>query len=297
MRGAEFYLTRAIDAILKMKLDLLRSSIWVSLLLMCLAPALKAQVQIFQVSSETIKGRIERFEKKNSMREATLKQLFVESGCDHLQEQKVRSTSLPNLICILPGETDRQIIVGAHFDKVSDGEGVIDNWTGASMLPSLFQSLRSHPRKHTFIFIGFTDEEEGMVGSRWYVEHLPKEAVSKIDAMINMDSLGTGSTEVWASHADPGLMRMIAAVAHSMQLPIRGMNVDNVGSTDSESFRDRHIPAMTLHSLTDESWPILHSDRDRMSAFKLEDYYASYRLIAIYLGYIDSQLPKTETAR
>ncbi len=60
------------------------------------------------------------------------------------------------MICVLPGNSEKVIIVGAHFDHVSDGSGVVDNWSGASLLPSLYQALKDHPRKHTFIFIGFT---------------------------------------------------------------------------------------------------------------------------------------------
>ena len=34
---------------------------------------------------------------------------------------------------------------------------------GASLLPSLFQALKDAPRKHTFTFVGFTNEEKGLL--------------------------------------------------------------------------------------------------------------------------------------
>ncbi|PYX03200.1 MAG: Zn-dependent exopeptidase M28, partial [Acidobacteria bacterium] len=37
-------------------------------------------------------------------------------------------SKLPNVICVLPGSSDKVIIVGAHFDRVSEGDGVVDNW-------------------------------------------------------------------------------------------------------------------------------------------------------------------------
>jgi Zn-dependent M28 family amino/carboxypeptidase len=70
---------------------------------------------------------------------------------------------------MLPGSSDQVIIVGAHFDRVPEGDGVVDNWSGASLLPSLYEAVKNEPRKHTYIFIGFTDEEQGEVGSRFYV--------------------------------------------------------------------------------------------------------------------------------
>ena len=81
------------------------------------------------------------------------------------------------------------IIVGAHFDKVPEGDGVVDNWSGASLLPSLFQSLKDEPHNHTFVFIGFTDEEKGLLGSSFYAGHMSKEEVAATDAMVNMDTL------------------------------------------------------------------------------------------------------------
>ena len=36
---------------------------------------------------------------------------------------------------------ERVIVLTSHNDKVDVGDGVVDNWSGASLLPSLFQSL------------------------------------------------------------------------------------------------------------------------------------------------------------
>jgi Zn-dependent M28 family amino/carboxypeptidase len=87
-----------------------------------------------------------------------------------------------------PGTSDRVIIVGAHFDPISAGDGVVDNWSGASLLPSLYQSTKVDPHKHTYIFIGFADEEKGEVGSRFYARQLTTQQVSTTDAMVNMDT-------------------------------------------------------------------------------------------------------------
>ena len=44
------------------------------------------------------------------------------------------------------------------------GEGVVDNWSGASLLPSLFESLESQALQRTFRFIGLAEEETGSSG-------------------------------------------------------------------------------------------------------------------------------------
>jgi hypothetical protein len=86
-------------------------------------------------------------------------------------------------------------------------------------------------------------------------------ASASVSAMVNMDTLGLAETEVWVSHADPMLVRLMEVAAATAKLPVAGMNVENVGSTDSEPFREKKIPAITIHSVTSETWPILHSPK------------------------------------
>jgi len=264
-----------------------------TLMLLCLFGRITAEdVRYNTVSRETVEARLGRYAGNNKQREATLKQMLSEAGCDdqHLSEQPVKGSRLPNVICVLPGSSDQVIIVGAHFDHVSDVEGVVDNWSGASLLPSLYESIKTVPRKHTYIFIGFTDEELGLVGSSFYVQHMTKEQVAATTAMVNMDTLGLAPTEIWGSHADKGLNLAIAYVARQMHVPISSVNVESIGaSADSESFIERKIPSITIHSLTPEAWRnhIIHSARDRMSAMHFDDYYESYRLIAGYIAFLD----------
>ncbi|HKM82553.1 MAG TPA: M28 family peptidase [Candidatus Acidoferrum sp.] len=217
--------------------------------------------------------------------------MFTEAGCNeqHLSEQPVKGSKLPNVICILPGSSDKVIIVGAHFDHVSEGDGVVDNWSGASLLPSLYEAVKDEPHKHTYIFIGFTDEEQGEVGSHFYAHHMSKEQVAATDAMVNMDTLGLAPTEVWASHSDKRLTGVLFYIAKQLNMPLQGVNVEQIGSTDSEQFAERKIPSITIHSLTQETWNarILHTSNDKLSVMRLDDYYQTYRLLAAYLAFLD----------
>ena len=244
------------------------------------------------VSREAVEGRLRKYMGDNQERETTLKQLLAGAGCDdqHLSEQPVKGSKLPNVLCILPGSSQKLIIVGAHFDRVSQGDGVVDNWSGASLLPSLFEALKTEPRQHTYIFIGFTDEERGEVGSHFYVHQMSTEQVAATEAMVNMDTLGLASTEVWASHSDPRLFGALLYIAQKLNLPVHAVDVEQVGSTDAEQFAALRIPRITIHSLTQRAWNdrILHTSKDKISAIRLDDYYQTYCLLAAYLAFLDT---------
>lgn len=238
-----------------------------------------------------IESRLGKYIGDNRQRESNLKQMFAEAGCDgqHVWEQPVKSSKLPNVICVLPGSSDKSIIVGAHFDHASEGDGVVDNWSGASLLPSLYEALKIEPRKHTFIFIGFTDEEVGEVGSHFYARQMSREQVAATDAMVNMDTLGLSPKKVWASHSDKWLMSAAVIVAQQQKMPLAAVNVDQVGTTDSEQFAERKIPRITIHSLAQQTWDanILHTSKDKLSAIHVDDYYETYWLLASYLAFLD----------
>jgi hypothetical protein len=263
-----------------------------SVALLFLQPSATADnIQYEPASREIVEGRLRRYAGDNKQREAALKQMFAEAGCEgqQMSEQLVKGSKLPNVICTLLGNSDRVIIIGAHFDRVSEGDGVVDNWSGASLLPSLYEAIKKQRHQHTYIFIGFTDEEKGEIGSHFYAREMTHEQVAATDAMINMDTLGLAPTEVWASHADKRLTSALAYVAKQMNLPVTGVNVDQVGSTDSEQFATRKIPSITIHSLTQDSWNarIIHSSKDKLSAMRLDDYFQTYRLLSAYIAFLD----------
>jgi hypothetical protein len=249
-------------------------------------------IQVRLQPRRVVEGHLGSFSTENSEREARIRKWLAETGCQgkNLSEQTIEPNLPPNVICVLPGETQFVIIVGAHTDHVDRGGGVVDNWTGAVLLPALLYSLRARPHHHTFVFIGFSAEERGLVGSRYYADHLTAAQRAQIDAMVNFDSLGLGPTEVWASHADKVLFDALDRVARTSKLPVTVMNPENGASADSESFARYKIPRITLHSVTKETWSILHSPLDQMAAINIKDYYESYKLIAEYVAYLDEAL-------
>lgn len=240
------------------------------------------------VERSVIEQRLTAPPRKNEERGQRLRALFEESGCtsERLTQQTVKGSKIPNVICLLPGTSQDTIVVGAHFDHVG-GEGVADNWSGASLLPSLVQALSHQPRKHTYVFVGFTDEEKGLVGSRHYVKALTPEERQRLRLMVNLDTLGLDTTRAWHRQADPRLRVALERIADSMKLPLEYVNVDGVGTTDSAPFQEKKVPTIALHSVTAENMKVLHTREDTIKAIKMDAYYQSYRLIAAYLAYLD----------
>lgn len=250
-------------------------------------------------SRDTVEARLQDYGGTNGERGARLKRVFEDVGCGgHLSEQRANWSKTPNVICTLPGSSGRVIIVGAHFDRVPTSEGVADNWSGASLLPSLYEAVNVVPRKHTYLFIGFTDEEAGLVGSSFHARRMTREQVAATAAMINLDTLGLAPSEVWLKRADPRLAAALYGVSTLLKLPLTAVDFDEVGSTDSESFRRRNIPSLTIHTLTQksENEMILHTRRDKLSAINLDYYYDTYHLAAVYLAYLDQYLAVPEVS-
>jgi hypothetical protein len=238
-----------------------------------------------------IKERLEDAPYGNGQREALLREWFQASGCRNIVQQPVTAGQPPNLICTLKGESPALIIVGGHTDHVKKGMGVVDDWSGSSMLPSLFQALAVRPRRHTLIFIGFTEEEKGLVGSRFFVRHFPRNARARIRAMVNLECLGLAPPEVWSDHANPRLLWDLFGLDRHLRIPLEGIDLDTIGRDDAESFRDADVPTITIHSLTQHTVHIMHTPRDQFSAINLHDYDEGFDLVAAYLKYLDKVLP------
>lgn len=251
-----------------------------------------SQVLFRVVEQVVVEQRLRSYKGNDNRRETSLKAMFESAGCggDTLREQAVKDLKQPNLICVLPGNTDSVVVVGAHYDHVDAGDGVVDNWTGASMLPSLYEALSNRPRRHTYIFIAFSGEEKGLLGSRFYVQSLLAGDVAKIQAMVDLDTLGLGPTEFWGSRSDPGLVRPLITIARAMKIPLTGMNVEKVGESDEEFFIQRKVPVIIIHSLTQETLGVLHGPKDNYSAVHFKEYYESCRLLSGYLALLDDRL-------
>jgi Zn-dependent M28 family amino/carboxypeptidase len=243
-----------------------------------------------QVSGETLTKRVSAAPLKNEDRGTRLEELFKEAGCrgDLLQRRRVNN-KWDNITCTLAGATDEVIVIGAHYDHVHLGDGAVDNWSGTSLLPSLYQTLAASDRHFSYVFVGFAEEEKGLYGSRAFVKELGKDKTPKVKAMVNIDSIGMTPPKVWVSRSDERLLQIVAAVGAAIKISVAGVNVENVGDSDSRPFAEKKIPVLDVHSLTTETLPVLHSKKDKLSAIVAEHYEETYRLLAATLVYLDQK--------
>ena len=116
-----------------------------------------------------------------------------------------------NLVAKLPGESDEIVVVGAHHDHLGDGHlGANDNGSGVVGLLAIAQALRQREAKlkRTVVFVTFSAEEQGLVGSSYFVAHPPKGVpLDKVVEYINLDMLGSHASKnaVYAFGAFPKL--------------------------------------------------------------------------------------------
>ena len=105
--------------------------------------------------------------------------------------------------------------------------------------------------------------------------------------MVNLDSLGTSTTKLELDRGDKKLASALTVIAMKFSLPLSVVNVHRVGRSDSDSFQDRHVPTINIHSVTNDTFSILHTPRDQIDQIHLDEYYDTYRLVNIYLSYLD----------
>jgi aminopeptidase YwaD len=155
-----------------------------------------------------------------------------------------------NVVGILPGSdpilsklNEETIVIGAHYDHLGRGgegslapregeihHGADDNASGVAGLIELARMLSTQKPKprRTIVFIAFSGEEEGLLGSDYYVNH-PIIPLANTVAMINMDMIGrlqdsklivggVGTASDWRSmiQSENSLEKMQAAAAKNL---------------------------------------------------------------------------------
>ena len=246
------------------------------------------ELRLVLVPREVVLQRLQAGQVREKERQGTIAQLFNSAACETSLQRVDRSSS--NVICTLAGKTTAEIVVGGHFDFVERGEGIVDDWSGTSLLPSLYEALKGEPTKHTFKFVAFTEEERGLIGSTQFVRELTAEQRTDIKAFVNLECLGLAPPKVWVHRSTPTLLQDLAQIAKAVSIPVQGVDVDRVGDDDTHPFLNKKIPVISIHSLTQETLPILHSPRDTIKAINTDYFYEAYRLVAFYLKYLDGQL-------
>ena len=128
---------------------------------------------------------------KSENRLAAVKQLFENLGAkEDIAIEKFNKDKIANLVVKKKGKSEETIIVGAHYDKVKEGCGAIDNWTGISIIAHLYRTINQIPTEKSYIFVAFDQEEIRLIGSEAMAKSIPKEKRPQFCSMVNLDSFG-----------------------------------------------------------------------------------------------------------
>lgn len=100
---------------------------------------------------------------------------------------KVNVTS-QNIVVTKQGKSDKQIIVGMHYD----GTGTGDNGSGVALGLTTAEKFFDTETQFTVKFVFFTAEEYGLYGSKAYAQGMTDEEKAKTLYMINIDSIVCG---------------------------------------------------------------------------------------------------------
>lgn len=178
-----------------------------------------------------------------------------------------REAVLENVVAILPGSkpelSGQSVVVGAHYDhlglgwpNVSNKEkgkihpGADDNASGIAILLELARLMGKTQPDRTVVFVAFSGEELGALGSQYYVTHEKIYPPEKIIGMLNMDTVGrlgnnkltifgTGTAREWV-HIFRG-----AGFVTGVQIE---QVTNDIGASDHKSFVDAGVPGVQFFS-------------------------------------------------
>ncbi len=116
-------------------------------------------------------------------------------------ETELKKQTSQNVLGYIEGsdEPDSFVVFTAHYDHLGGmGDiyfpGANDNAAGIAMLLELaaYYSKPENKPKHSILFIAFSGEEAGLIGSKYYTEHAYF-GLNQIKFLVNLDLVGTGS--------------------------------------------------------------------------------------------------------
>lgn len=198
-----------------------------------------------------------------------LKNAGVEMLCDEngdvfgIKGERDTLTSR-NIIGYLPGyDKDlckRYIVIGAHLDNLGVNEllvngepeqqiyhGANSNASGLAMMIELAKRIKINNVlfSRNIIFVGFGAGCKGMAGSYYFLSNFFKKDANKIDAMINLDCLGSPGEEFYAYTSSCMDMNKILLVLNSDLYPYKPqITSEEIYPSDHRTFYSFKIPSV-----------------------------------------------------
>lgn len=173
-----------------------------------------------------------------------------------------------NVLGLLPGSDpaheDEIVVIGAHYDHLGlepDGEvmnGANDNASGTAAILEIARLYQAHDFRpaRSILFAAWDGEEQGLLGSRYYVEH-PLLPITQTVALLNLDMVGAG--EVLQIDGEPGVAGQMALSADVYNVTT---TISHVGRSDHVSFYEAGVDGAMFIYWPD---PVYHSPADEVS--------------------------------
>ena len=179
---------------------------------------------------------------------------------------------------------DRYIVIGARLDNLGmmtmtmDGKpvervycGANGNASGLAVLMELARMVQTNSImfRRSVLFVAFGASMESFAGSWYFLNRSFAADADKIDAMVNLDMLGTGYNGFYAYTAsNMDLNSMIRTLTGELQPVLPEIVSNEVYPSDHRAFYDKEIPAVHF---TTGRYPERNTDRDTQSIIDYEN--------------------------
>ncbi len=198
-----------------------------------------------------------------------------------------------NVMAYLPGtgQSDSVIIICGHYDHLGTMgpdaffPGADDNASSIATMIELADFLNkpeNRPAK-SVLFVAFSAEEVGLVGSNYFVNHLPI-AKQNISFVLNIDMIGFGENGIylWNGKNEPNLTQRILKINNDYQLFDSLYVKENTPNSDHYSFTKKEIPAVFLSTGIDASvyYHTIFDNYENVSFAKIEEV---FKLIQLFI--------------
>ncbi len=201
-----------------------------------------------------------------------------------------------NVYAELPAtiDTDRTVVVGAHFDTVPGSPGANDNATGVAMVLSLGRWLQEvECRELNVLLVLFDEEEIGLIGSFQFATWLAQQPLDVV-SVHTIDQMGwdaDGDRALELERADEGLFELYA-MAEPDAPGMTPLIPTNTGFTDHVSFRKLGFEAvgLTEEFVSGDTTPHYHLPSDEFFTVDLGYLGSSTALLHVTMGQLVSPM-------
>lgn len=217
-----------------------------------------------------------------------VKKLFLDAGAkdEDIKIESFDKDRAANVVVRLPGKTAETIVIGAHYDRTDRGCGVTDNWSGVTIIAHIYRSLREMETDKSYVFAAFDQEEIGLKGSKEMVKKMAESERSNVCSMVNFDSFGQGYPMALRNASSLKMVKFAEDFAKETNVKFTAATIENA-SSDSASFVEKKIPAITLSGLSSNWQSLLHSPNDQIEKVNIDSVYLGYRFGLVFVSKLD----------